>query len=714
MSDRLAAPVQYVKGVGPVRAQALAGAGVGSVEDLLLYAPRRYVDRRRCTGIADLAEGAQATVMGEVVAAGARRGRRLRFLARISDGTGVLEAVWFRGIPYIQSMLQPGDLIVLSGKVSTYRGVLQVAHPEFEVLGTAGDLGEEDPLEEALHAGGLIPIYPLTAELRAVGLSSRGLRRVVRAALDDVLGVIRDPLPEQIRRERNLIEAAQAYEQLHFPDSPESAEAARRRLAYEEFFLLELLLADRSRDVRRRPGHAFRTWGPLVRSYLEGLGFTLTRAQQRVLAEIFEDMSRPHPMNRLLQGDVGSGKTAVAACVLLTAVENGKQAALMAPTEILAEQHVRRLRAEFAALDVPVHFLASRLSGTERRGVLEELGRGTPAVAVGTHALIQRDVDFANLGAVVVDEQHRFGVLQRGALQAKGEDPHMLVMTATPIPRTLAMTLYGDLDTSVIDEMPPGREPVETRLTPIAERERVVEWVRRALEAGRQAYWVFPLVEETEKSDLRAATESYEYLRNGPLSGFRLGLVHGRMAPEEKDAVMDAFRAGEVDLLVCTTVIEVGVDVPNASLILIEHAERFGLSQLHQLRGRVGRAGGRATCILLAEEALTEEAQRRLNAMCETSDGFRIAEVDLEIRGPGEFFGTRQHGLPGLRVASLIGDQVLLSQARRDAFAAILPGEGGDERPGRTGVTVSEEVLEEWRRTLERRMGARIALGDIA
>ncbi len=711
MSDRLAAPVQYLKGVGPARARALEGAGIRSVEDLLLYAPRRYVDRRHCVEIGELVEGNQATVMGEVVAAGARGGRHSRFLARVNDGTGTLEAVWFRGVPYIKDALRAGDFVVLSGKVGAYRSMLQMAHPEFEVLGSAGDLDEEDPLEEALHAGGLIPIYPLTAELRSVGLSSRGLRRALRNALDSVLEDLVDPLPDQIVRERGLLPAREALEQIHFPESPESAVSARERLAYEEFFFLELLLADRRREVQRSTGRAFRTWGPLVRSYLEELGFTLTQAQQRVIAEIFADMGRPHPMNRLLQGDVGSGKTAVAACVLLTAVENGMQAALMAPTEILAEQHTRRLRKELAPLEVPVHFLASRLSAAERRTVLEELKGGEPAVVIGTHALIQQDVGFASLGAVVVDEQHRFGVLQREALQAKGETPHVLVMTATPIPRTLAMTLYGDLDTSVIDEMPPGREPVETRVISISKRQSVVERAREALEEGRQAYWVFPLVEETERSDLRAATESYEQLQAGPLEVFRLGLVHGRMGPDEKDTIMDAFREGRLDLLVSTTVIEVGVDVPNASLILVEHAERFGLSQLHQLRGRVGRGGGKATCVLIAGEELTEDAERRLKVMTETGDGFRIAEADLEIRGPGEFFGTRQHGLPDLRVASLVSDQRLLTDAREDAFRALL-GEG-DEADGSI-PEVSRQQLEKWRQTLERRLGQRIVLGGIA
>ncbi|MCK4773117.1 MAG: ATP-dependent DNA helicase RecG, partial [Candidatus Latescibacteria bacterium] len=381
------------------------------------------------------------------------------------------------------------------------------------------------------------------------------------------------------------------------------------------------------------------------------------------------------------------------------------------PTEILAEQHASRLEQEFARLDVRVHFLTSRLSGAGRSSVLDELRSGTPSVVIGTHALIQEDVDFSRLGAVVVDEQHRFGVLQRGALQAKGRDPDVLVMTATPIPRTLAMTLYGDLDTSIIDEMPPGRQPVETHWISIEKREQVVERVRRALDDRDQVYWVFPLVEETESSDLRAAVESYEWMRSGPLRDHNLGLIHGRMKPEEKDQVMERFRSGEVELLVSTTVIEVGVDVAGASMILIEHAERFGLSQLHQLRGRVGRGDAKAVCVLLAGEDITEEGTRRLQAMNETTDGFKIAEADLEIRGPGEFFGTRQHGLPDLRIASLIADQKLLTQARTDAFTAL--GLGGEEgSPG--SPAVAEDVLDEWRRILQRRMGRKIALADIA
>ncbi|MFO7768093.1 MAG: ATP-dependent DNA helicase RecG [bacterium] len=711
MNERLAAPVQYLKGVGPSRARALAGAGVRSVEDLFLYAPRRYVDRRLCLPIRDLEEGEQASVLAEVAAAGVARGRRPRFVAKFTDGTGLLEGVWFRGVGYVKDALKAGDLVALSGKVGSYRGALQMAHPEFEVLGSSADADEPaDLLDEAVHTGGLIPIYPLTAGLRAVGLASRGLRRIIRGALDafrEEAGPLPDDLPEAIRERRGLLDRDSALEQIHFPSDPESAEAARRRLAYEEFFLMELLLAERSRSVQRRPGRSFETRGPLVGAYLQGLGFRPTGAQQRALTEVFEDMARPHPMNRLLQGDVGSGKTMVAACVLLTAVENDTQAALMAPTEILAEQHASRLKTEFGRLDTEVVFLTSRLGARERREAVARLDSGSPVVAVGTHALIQEDVDFSNLGAVVVDEQHRFGVLQRGALQAKGTDPDVLVMTATPIPRTLAMTLYGDLETTIIDEMPPGREPVKTVRIPLSRRDKVVERVREVLEEGRQAYWVFPLVEESEKSDLRAAAESFEQLASGPLEGRRLGLLHGRMPPEEKDRVMDGFRSGEIELLVSTTVIEVGVDVPNASLILIEHAERFGLSQLHQLRGRVGRGGGEAACVLLAPEELTEEGERRLQAMEETTDGFKIAEADLQIRGPGEFFGTRQSGLPDLRIASLVGDQALLAQARSDAFAALGVGEGREP-------AVGGETLARWKEALDRRMGTRMALGDIA
>jgi len=712
MTDRLAAPVQYVKGVGPARAEALESVGIRSVEDLIFHAPRRYVDRRHCSPISELREGEQVTVLGEVLTASVARGRKPRFLAKVSDGTGILECVWFRGVPYVKNALRGGDLVVLSGKVGLYRGGVQIAHPEFEVLGSVEELSESGELpEDTLHAGGLIPIYPLTAELRSVGLASRGLRRIMRNALDELKEQVEDPLTDELIDRRELVSLAEALEGLHFPRSDEEAESARRRLAYEEFFFMELLLADRSRKIQRRPGTPFRTWGPLVREYLEGLDFSLTRAQQRVVAEVFEDMGSPYPMSRLLQGDVGCGKTVVAACVLLTAVEQGMQGALMAPTEILADQHARRLRDEFSRLDVKVHFLSSRLSGTERESVLRSLGSGTPSVVIGTHALIQHDVDFSALGAVVVDEQHRFGVLQRGELQAKGSDPDVLVMTATPIPRTLAMTLYGDLAVSVIDEMPPGRQPVETCRVPLTKREKVIERIGEVLADGKQVYWVFPLVEESEKSDLAAAVESYDWLRSGPLGNFRLGLVHGRLKPEEKDDVMKRFRDGEVDLLVSTTVIEVGVDIAGATMILVEHAERFGLAQLHQLRGRVGRGGGKATCVLLESEQLTEEGERRLAAMVETTDGFRIAEADLDIRGPGEFFGTRQHGLPDLRVANLITDQRLLGEAREDAFAALGVALDGSD-PAEPSVPI--EILDRWRMTLERRLGQRIVLADIA
>ena len=735
MTDRLAASVQYLKGVGPARASALATVGVRSIEDLLLYAPHRYVDRRHCRPIGRLQEGETVTVLATVAAAGVTGGRRRRLVAQLADESGRIEAVWFRGIPYVKGALSRGDLVVASGKVSAWRGRRQMVHPEFEVLASAGenagpgerpDDGEPMPAEallgEALHAGGLIPIYPCTAELRAVGLASRGLRRIVRNALNalDATRDLIDPLPEALRRRHGLTGLAESLEGLHFPEESARAEQARRRLAYEEFFYLELVLALRNRQIARRPGRPLKTWGALVRGYLEGLGFTPTGAQQRALAEIFEELARPHPMHRLLQGDVGSGKTMVAICVLLAAVENGLQGALMAPTEILAEQHAALLRRSLEPLGVPVYYLAARLAPAERRRVVQGLAGGEPAVAVGTHALISRDVDFGRLGAVVVDEQHRFGVLQRGALQAKGTDPHVLVMTATPIPRTLAMTLYGDLEVTVLDELPPGREPGETVRLPLERRDRVIERVRGLLAEGRQAYWVFPLVEESEKSDLRAATAAFEQLRTGPLAGHTVGLVHGRMPARERDRVMDAFRRGEIALLVATTVIEVGVDVPNASLMLVEHAERFGLSQLHQLRARVGRGPTRSTCVLLHGEDLTEEAERRLQALCETTDGFRIAEVDLDIRGPGEFFGTRQHGLPELRIAHLVLDRPLLACARTDAFALVRTG----RLPAREGPPGPDEAIEtpslsvdwtrRWQQTIQRRMGTRLALGEIA
>jgi ATP-dependent DNA helicase RecG len=491
---------------------------------------------------------------------------------------------------------------------------------------------------------------------------------------------------------------AAAYRTVHFPDRLDDVEAARRRFAFEDFFVLQVGLTLKRRRQAREHGRPLAPPGVLVTRLLEGLPFALTGAQERVWTEIRSDLARPVPMNRLLQGDVGSGKTIVAVMALLTAVEAGCQAVLMAPTEILAEQHLRTLRGLVEPLGLSVAWLAAGQRPRDRQAALNALRSGAAAIGVGTHALIQEAVELQRLGLAVVDEQHRFGVLQRASLRGKGEHPHVLVMTATPIPRTLALTLYGDLDVSVLDQLPPGRTPIRTDWRSEAARERIYEFVRTELRAGHQVYVVCPLVEETEASDLKAATEMAERLQAGPFRDFRVGLIHGRLPFEVKDTVMRAFKAREVDVLVATTVIEVGIDVPNASVMLVEHAERFGLAQLHQLRGRVGRGAARSFCVLLANEPMSEDAKLRLEAMRRTQDGFRLAEVDLEIRGPGEFFGTRQSGLPEFRTAGLVSHVRQLEEARQDA-AQLVARDPGLRLPEHRALR--EALIARWRERLE-------------
>jgi len=661
---RLDAPIRSVKGIGDKRADALRTVGIETVEDLLYYLPRRYLDRSHVLPISQLPLDEEVTVIGEVEAAGFRRGGKPRFVMTLGDRTGFLECVWFRGLEYMRRRFSQGDTLAVSGKVSFFR-VKQMVHPEVEVLSSAGE-------ESLLHTGRVIPIYPGTAELRARRLDSRGLRRLVRGALDEFAPWIEETLTEEVIERNGLLPLREAITAAHFPDSWDQTEHARARLAFDELFYFELLLALRKRhQAVSADGIAFERVGTLVSRLLERLPFELTDAQKRVLREIRADMKQPYPMNRLLQGDVGSGKTLVAVIAILIAIENGYQTALMAPTEILAEQHFLTLRRFLEGLEINVRLLIGGMLASERSTAHAEFAAGTVQIAVGTHALIQEDVEFASLGLAIVDEQHRFGVMQRAALRAKGPKPDVLVMTATPIPRTLALTLYGDLDVSVLDEMPPGRGTIRTAIRSIKRRSQILRFIRDQVSEGRQAYIVYPLVEESEKIDLAAAVRSYEELRDGAFSDLRVGLLHGRMRSEEKERTMAAFSGGEIDVLVGTTVIEVGVDVPNASVMLIEHAERFGLFQLHQMRGRVGRGPHASYCILVRHGKATDEAQTRLNAMARTNDGFEIAEVDLELRGPGELMGTRQSGMPELRIANLLRDAELLERAREDAFATV-------------------------------------------
>jgi ATP-dependent DNA helicase RecG len=655
----LAIPLQYVKGVGPQRARFLSRLGLETVEDALFYLPARHEDRSHLIPFRSITPGEARTATGVVAGVSPPpRGRpRVPLQVLLRDSTGFLRAVWFNQ-PYLERVFKRGQRLIVHGKVRPYgSGPLQMQVKDYELV-------EESP-DETLHAGRLVPVYSLTQ-----GLTQRPMRSLMRRLVDNYADLVEEPLPEALRAGRRLEPLSAALRAGHFPENEAAQAGARRRLVFDDFFLLELGLAIRRQREGRQPGLGMNPPGALRRRLLDSLPYALTRAQERVWREIRTDMAAPYRMNRLLQGDVGSGKTIVATLAILSAIESGYQAAFMAPTEILAEQHLMTLRGLLDPLEVRVELLTNAIKNKARERVLAATAGGTIDCVVGTHALIQEGVRFGRLGLCVVDEQHRFGVAQRATLRGKGERPDVLVMTATPIPRTLALTLYGDLDLSVLDELPPGRKRVVTVARPEAKRRRIYDFLGKEIAAGRQAYVVCPLVEESEASDLRAATEMAERLARDVFPQLRVGLLHGRMSFQDKERVMREFKAGSLDILVSTTVIEVGIDVPNASVMLVEHAERFGLSQLHQLRGRVGRGPWKSYCILLSA-ASSEDAKRRIAAMTETNDGFKIAEVDLTVRGPGDFFGTRQSGLPGFRVADLVRDGAVLEEARQDALALI-------------------------------------------
>lgn len=656
-SEPLLEPVTAVAGVGPARARLLEKLGVATVDDLLRYAPRRYVDARRQVRVADLVDGQLATVVGVTVETERRPTRTAGlWLARAvvaDDAGGRIELVFFargkdgqkpRHVPLPAAV---GERVVVSGVARRRRdGSWFMQQPEVEPLRAAG-----------VHTGRLVPEYGLTA-----GLTQRTMRRIVRAALDGLIGDAGEMLPAELRQRYGLLPRAEALRQLHFPDSVAMLAAARRRLAFEELLLLRAAVSRLGRAGGSGKAAALPPPGALVQAWFERLPFSPTAAQRRAAEEIERDLRRSVPMRRLLQGDVGSGKTLVAAYALLRAVEAGGQAALLAPSEILAAQHARTLRGWFEPLGVRVHLLTASTPPAERRKALADLAVGKPVVAVGTHALLGPSVRFRSLVVLVVDEQHRFGVRQRNALAAGPAPPHLLVVSATPIPRTLAMCLYGDLDVSVLDELPPGRLPVDTRWVRPARREEVYEFVRRRVEAGEQAYVVFPSIGDGDDEDAdedTALLPAAEKLANGILRGVRVGVLHGRQPPQDQEKVMRRFCEGDVQVLMATSVIEVGVDVPRASVIVIEGADRFGLAQLHQLRGRVGRDGRQAYCFLIADPA-TDAARRRLQAIRRTTDGFALAAADLELRGPGELLGVRQAGLPDLSPLALAADRGVL------------------------------------------------------
>ena len=652
----LLTPVTYLKGVGPRRAELLAKLGITTAGDLLMHVPRRYEDATTVLPVARAQPGQDVTVLGRVISKGViptRRGLRI-FQAVIQDASGLLEVGW-PGQPHLDRTINVGDVLLLSGPVRIFHG-RQLAPREFVNLGA----------DDAGTAGGrVLAVYPATD-----GLPTKLLRQLVDAQLDALLPQITDPLPASVLAAAGVPPLADALRLVHRPGSVKEAERGRARLAFEELFCVQLLHR-RANQLERseRDGITFVNRRKLTTALKQLLPFTLTGAQVRVLREIVADMTSHQRMHRLLQGDVGSGKTIVALFAALVAMENDWQAALMAPTELLAEQHVRTFTTLLAPLGIAPALLTGRMGAAQRRAAAARLASCEPLIVVGTHALVQDATSFGKLGLVIVDEQHRFGVEQRKALQAKGATPDVLLMSATPIPRSLALTIYGDLDVSLLDEKPPGRVPIVTTKRPESARDRVMTFVNTQLDVGRQAYVVYPVIEESERSDLRAATQMAEELAGGVFAGRRVGLLHGRLKGDEKDAVMRAFLAREIDVLVATTVIEVGIDVPNASVMLIEHPERFGLSQLHQLRGRVGRGADDSYCILLGD--VSPDSAERLDIFVSTEDGFAIARSDMRLRGMGDLFGERQSGMPSFRVADPLRDEAMIPVARAAAEALL-------------------------------------------
>ena len=674
--DYLASALQYLKGVGPRRAADLQRAGLHTIEDLLYRFPIRYEDRGHFQTIASLRPGVTASIVGEVVSGGVRPTRRPRFRIfelLVRDGTGSLRAIWFNQ-PFLADVFHPHQRVILFGRMELTPHGLQMQSPEYEVLRQGTDTAAEGTDDDTLHTGRIVPVYEKTGTL-----TTKMQRVLVHDALAQLPVTLPDPIPASVLERQQLVDRRRALQEVHFPPEGISVDElnrfrspAQRRLIFEEFFLFQLgLILRKRRSAEEQKPRAVQITDAIRDAVRRVLPFRLTGDQKKAIAEIVGDMQRMTPMNRLLQGDVGSGKTIVALMAAVVAMENGLQVAFMAPTEILAEQHYITIRKLLEASRFRITLLTGSTPARQRREAQAELAAGSLHLAVGTHALVQDPIAFRELGLVVIDEQHRFGVMQRATLRAKGLHPDVLVMTATPIPRTLALTTYGDLDVSIMREMPPGRQPITTIAKPESRRDEIYDFVRAQVDAGRQVYVIYPLVEESEKVDLKAATEMADHLAQEVFQAYRVALLHGRMKPDAKERVMGAFARGEVDILVSTTVVEVGVDVANATVMLVEHAERFGLSQLHQLRGRVGRGAHASYCILLYQSPLSDQGRDRLKALTDTTDGFIIAERDLEQRGPGDFFGTRQSGMPTLRVGDLLRDHQLMEEARREAIEAL-------------------------------------------
>lgn len=654
--------VQFIKGVGPARKKLFKNMGVETVEDLLYLFPRRYEDRTKMTPIAQLVVGELQTISGKVMTRGGRRvwyTKKHLFEIVIDDGTGKIFAVWFNQ-PYLSNYFKPDRRVVLYGKVDLYKKRLQMISPEYEIL--------EDDKEETLNTSRIVPVYPLTR-----GMTQRYLRRVVRGCLDRYGRQVRDILPVWLRNKHRLVNIQRSLENIHFPESQELQEQSQRRVSFEEFFIFQLSVIKRRMSIVHKPGVNHRVELDTFQQFESAFPFELTAAQKRVIRELGRDMQEPRPMLRLLQGDVGSGKTLVALFGCIVAFKNNKQAAIMAPTEILAQQHfekIQNLLADGPFADLKITLLIGSVSKQKKELVLHNLKQGEIDLIVGTHALLSEMVDFKDLSFVVIDEQHKFGVRQRALLSDKGRNPDVLVMTATPIPRTLSLTLFGDLDVSILDEMPKDRGKVRTEHYGIDEEAEVFEKVRNLVGLGQQAYIIYPLVEESEKLDLKAAQTSFQQLKKGAFKGIPMGLVHGQMKREQAEQVMEKFKNGEIKILVATTVLEVGIDVANANVMVIEHAERFGLAQLHQLRGRIGRGKEDASCFLIADPQ-TVEAQLRMETIVALTDGFKLAEQDLLIRGPGHYFGRHQHGLNELRFANPLTQIDILELARDEAKEVI-------------------------------------------
>ncbi len=693
--SKLTLPVQYLKGVGPKMAQRLLAKKINTVEDLLYFLPRTYEDRREIKKINRVETGKIQTVAGSVVGTQYKYYGKKRILeVTISDNSASLTAKWFKGqMSYLLGVFKKGTSVIFTGEAKPNYAGKAMIHPEYEIL-------EENEAENLLNFKRIVPIYSETE-----GLHQKYLRKIMYQALENYARYVVSPIPPDICEKRNLPNIQESLRSVHFPENDKSLEEynsnrspAHRRLIYDEFFFFQLGMALKKTGRILDAGIKFNVEGTLLNEFLALLPFDLTAAQKRVINEIQGDLAKETAMNRLLQGDVGSGKTIVSMAAMVTACENSYQAAIMAPTEILAQQHYQNIHNWASALGLKTVMLIGGLNTVQKKEALDKIISGEANIVIGTHALISEGVDFHKLGLVVIDEQHRFGVMQRAILRGKGINADVLVMTATPIPRTLAMTVYGDLDVSVIDEMPAGKKPVRTVLMGENKRGNVYQLIREELVKGHQSFIVYPLVEQSENLDLKDATNMAEHLQRDIFPDYKVGLIHGKMKEKEKDAVMKEFLANKINVLVSTTVIEVGIDVPRASLMVIEHAERFGLSQLHQLRGRVGRRDIASTCVLLANYASSPDARKRLKVMEKTTDGFAIAEEDLAIRGPGDFLGTRQSGLPDFRIASIIRDARILNNAKEDAFK-LAAGDPFLEKPEH--LILKETLLWKWQGKLD-------------